>query len=118
MNPIEKQRSEIEKKLSQMEQKFSKDARAAELRSDARDPPRRHRDYALDENKVYGHPIVLSKTMEVKGKQRGAPGEIARLRKNYVPDEGHSYAHEVLAELRDLPKNTPAREEGKEGKIK
>jgi hypothetical protein len=105
MNHIEKHRSEIEKKLSQIEQKFSKNARTVDIRSDPRDPPRRNREYAADENKVYGHPIVLSKTMEVKERQRGAPGEIARLKKNY-PDEGYPYANEVLAELKEMPKNS------------
>jgi hypothetical protein len=116
MNHIEKHRSEIEKKISQLEQKFSKDARNVDYRFESREPPRRHREYMADENKVYAQTTALSKTMEVKGRQRGPPGEIGKLKKNYG-DEGQSYMHEILGELKEPSQNMP-KDEGKEEKIK
>jgi hypothetical protein len=46
--------------------------------------------------------------MEIKGRPRGTPGEIARLKKNFAP-ENHSYAHEVLAEMKEVSRNNPPR---------
>lgn len=44
--------------------------------------------------------------MEIKGRQRGTPGEIARLKKNNAP-ESQPYANEALAELKEVPRNIP-----------
>jgi hypothetical protein len=55
-----------------LEQKF-RDTRN-DYRVESREVPRRHREFAGDENKVYAHQIPLSKTMEVKGRPRGVPG--------------------------------------------
>lgn len=52
----------------------------------------------------------------MKGRQRGPPGEIGKLKKNYG-DEGQSYMHEILGELKEPSQNMP-KDEGKEEKIK
>jgi hypothetical protein len=59
------------------------------------------REYIADENKIYGHPVVMSKTMEVKGRNRGA-GEIARVKKNIVPDPQSNLHLEALQEIKNF----------------
>lgn len=69
----------------------------------------------MDENRIYGHPIALSKTMEVKGRARGV-GEIAKVKKN-IPYET-PLKNDALTEMK--MRNVQEREvkEEKEDKIK